>query len=52
MNIQDLKEIILSIEQLDHLGCKVHIKDEILKMMRYNLVLMKAKYYEKSTCFS
>jgi len=41
-DVKDLKNNLLSIGQLDDLECKNHIEGGILKLLRENLVLMKA----------
>ncbi|RDX70844.1 hypothetical protein CR513_49871, partial [Mucuna pruriens] len=42
-HVKDLKKNLLSIGQLDDLGCKIHVEDGILKVVRGNLVVMKAE---------
>ncbi|RDX89733.1 hypothetical protein CR513_28502, partial [Mucuna pruriens] len=42
-HVKDLKKNLLSIGQLDDLGCKIHVEDEILKIVKGNLVVMKAE---------
>lgn len=41
--MKDLKNNLLSIGQLDDLGCKIHVEGGILKVVKGNLVVMKAK---------
>lgn len=41
--MKELKKNLLSIGQLDDLGCKTHIEGGILKVVKGALVVMKAK---------
>ena len=42
-HVKGLKKNLLSIGQLDNLGCKTHIKGGILKVVKGALVVMKAE---------
>jgi len=42
-HVKDLKKNLLSVGQLDNLGCKIHTEGGILKVVRGNLVVMKAE---------
>ena len=42
-HVKDLKKNLLSIRQLDNLGCKTHIEGGILKVVKGALVVMKEK---------
>jgi len=42
-HVKNLKKNLLSIGQLYNLGCIIHTKGEILKMVSGNLVIMKVK---------
>ena len=41
--MEGLKKNLLSLEQLDNLGCKVEIEHKIIKIIRGALVLMKGE---------
>ncbi|KAG2399616.1 Retrovirus-related Pol polyprotein from transposon TNT 1-94 Protease [Vigna angularis] len=42
-HVKGLKKNLLSVGQLDDLGCKIHIEGGILKMVKGNLIVMKAE---------
>ena len=42
-HVKDLKKNLLYVGQLDNLGCKIHTEGGILKVVRGNLVVMKAE---------
>ena len=46
-HVKGLKKNLLSLGQIDSLGCKVHAKNKIMKIARRVLVLLKA---EKNWC--
>jgi len=42
-HVKGLKKNLLSVGQLDDLGCKIHTESGILKVVKGNLVVMKAE---------
>ena len=43
LHVNGLKKNLLSIGQIDNLGCKTHDENQIMKIARGTLVLMKAE---------
>lgn len=42
-HIKSLKKNLLSLEQIDNNGCKNHVENEIIKIVKSTLVLIKAE---------
>ena len=49
-HVEGLKKNLLSLGQIDNLGCKTHIENEILRIVRGALVVMKAEKTASNPC--